>query len=95
MKQGNCARGIAAGTHFTAVGIEYTHPEIGGFALFQQDKLVAADPGMPVCDCENALPFERWQGVFTRIQHDEVVSKSVHLDKRNAHQDRASRVCGA
>ncbi len=52
---------------------------------FEHDELIAADPLAPVRQRTNARRGECGQGVFSRIQHDEIIAQAMHLDEGYAH----------
>ena len=51
-------------------------------APFEQNDLVAADPGMPVGQRPRARGTDR-DRIAAAIEHDEVVAEAVHLQERD------------
>ena len=84
-QQADRAGGIAAGLDFSAVGIEDPHAPVGALARLDQDKLVAADAGVPVGKGRHDIAGQRRQGMVARVQHDEVVAQAMHLGERDPH----------
>ena len=74
MQHGDSPRCVAARADFASVVIVDPHAEICAVAALQQDQLVASDTGMPVGDTANDALFQIGQGVFARIEHDEIIA---------------------
>ena len=78
---GDAARGIAAGLHFAAIGVEDAH-EGGGpvFRRLHHDHLIAADPALPVGDGFGHDGVHQ-QREDSRIEDDEIIAQTVHFQE--------------
>ena len=86
-QQGHAPRGVAAGLHLAAVGIEDPHAKVRDFGRLDQDELVAADAGAPIGNRPGKGSIQR-DRLFAPVDHDEIVAEAVHLVKA-AHHRRA------
>ena len=57
-QSGYAARGVAAGLHLAAIGVEYPHGDVGqpGIGLFDNDHLVEAHSPVPLRRCRARGP---------------------------------------
>jgi hypothetical protein len=79
----DAARGVAAGFHFAAIRIEKPQHRVGAFVPRRdQHQRVAANAEMTVGN--GARPGRRHRdGLFARIEHDEIVAQALHFAKRD------------
>jgi hypothetical protein len=80
---GDAASGIATSFRLTAVGIADVHQDLGRRMTrgLQQDQLVAADTGAPVCYDTHPSRTD-WYGSAAKIEHDKVIAEPMHFKKR-------------
>ena len=88
-KGGDTARAVATLFDFSPIRIEdaIEHCGVRASGILQDQRLVKADPGVPVAELSEL--FSRWQGLpGGRIEHDEIVTRPVHLREIDAHAPR-------
>ena len=85
MQQADRARRVAAGLNLAAIGIENAHAQVSDFRWLQYNQLVATDPGLAIGQRRSQRIVHRRDLVDARVQHDEVVAQTVHLDEGDAH----------